>query len=45
MAIEQSFICNDINFYVRADLSSSIVECEILWVEIVNKSSRNCKQV
>ena len=35
-----AFICNDINFYVRADLSSSIDECEILWVEMVNKSSK-----
>ena len=36
-----AFIRNEINFHVRADLSSSIHEYEILWVEIVNKSCKN----
>ena len=36
-----AFIRNDINFYVRADWSSSTDECEIPWIEIVNKSGKN----
>ena len=37
----RAFIRNYINFYARADLSSSTDECEILWIEIVNTSSKN----
>ena len=29
-----AFICNDVNFYVRADLSSSTDECEIFWKKL-----------
>ena len=36
-----AIIRNEINFHVSADLTSSIDECEILWVDIVNKSSKN----
>ena len=36
-----AFIHNGINFHIRDDLSSSIDECEMLWVEIENKSSKN----
>ena len=36
-----AFICNDINFYVRADLCSSSDEGEDLWIEVVNKFSKD----
>ena len=34
-------MCNDINFYVRTDLCSSSDEGEALWIEIVNKFSKD----